>query len=132
MSLRWACSRIRAPISGWRLISSPLVVVELAGLVEDLVRDPELADVVQHPGRALALDARRGPAELAGDRLAQAPDRLRVARGPDVAQVERLGQEHRRRQLLVRGPGGVAQVVEEAQRLGVVGHDTVAAQRLAA
>ena len=85
---------------------------------------------MQDAGRAQALDAHRRPAELVGDELAQAPDGLRVARRADVAQVERLGQEHGRRQLLVGCAAGVAQVVEEAERLRVVGDDAVAAQPL--
>ena len=50
MSRRPACSRMRAPISGWRWISRHSRVVERARLVQDRVGDPELAEVVQHAG----------------------------------------------------------------------------------
>ena len=58
--------------------------------------------------------------QLAGDLLGVAPDRLRVARGGDVAQVERLGQQHRGGELLGAGALGVAERLEHLERLGVV------------
>ena len=42
----------RTVSSGWRRIARPLLVVELARLVEDQVGDAELADVVQQRGAA--------------------------------------------------------------------------------
>ena len=94
------------------------------------VGDPELADVVQDPGGADALDARDLELQLAGDLLGVAADRLGVARGGDVAQVERLGQQHRGGELLGAGALGVAQRVEHLERLRVVDDAAVAPEPL--
>jgi hypothetical protein len=51
-----------------------------------------------------------------------------VPRGGDVAQVERLGQQHRRLELIAGAV--VGQRVEHRERLGVVDHTAVAAQPL--
>ena len=109
----------------------PLAGVERPGLVQDRVGDAELAEVVEDARRPHALDPRRREAELARDLLAVAPDRLRVARGGDVAEVERLGEQHRRRQLLRPAAAlGVPQRVEHLERLRVVHDAAVAAEPL--
>ena len=130
MSRRLACSRIREPISGWRLISTHSCGVERPGLVQDRVRDPELADVVEDAGGADALHPRELELQLAGDLLGVAPDRLGVARRRHVAQVERLGQQHRGGELLGARALGVAQRVEHLERLGVVDDAAVAPEAL--
>ena len=82
---------------------------------------------------AAALDLRRGEAELARDLLRVAPDGLGVAGGGNVAQVERLGEQHRRGELLrPTATLGVAQRVEHLEGLRVVDDAAVAPSRLAA
>ena len=130
MSRRLACSRIRAPISGWRLISTHSCASSALGLCSTASAIAELADVVQDPGGADPLDARDLEPQLAGDLLGVAADRLGVARGGDVAQVERLGQQHRGGELLGAGALGVAQRLEHLERLRVVDDAAVAPEPL--
>ena len=67
----------------------PLGVGELARLLEDGVRDADLADVVKHAGEVDALRLARSHRQLGGDQLGVAADGLRVAGGAGVAHVER-------------------------------------------
>ena len=117
-SRRLACSRIRAPSSGWRLISVPLVRLEPAGLEQHRVRDPELADVVQHARDAHAHDVVGREPQLVRDQLGVAPDGLGVAGGRDVAQVERLRQQHGGRELLAAAVLGQRVEHRRASRRG--------------
>ena len=127
-SRRLACSRIRAPSSGWRLISVPLVRVEPAGLEQHRVGDRRACRCrAARPRRARARRG-RAEAELVRDQLGVAADGLGVAGGGDVAQVERLGQQHRGGELLAAAV--VGERVEHLERLGVVDHAAVAAQAL--
>jgi hypothetical protein len=89
-----------------------LVVGQPARLVQDVVGHAELADVVQDPGAADALDALARQAQLLGDVRAQAPHGLRVVGGADVAQVQRLG--HHQDGLQVLGRRLVADAVQQA------------------
>ena len=80
---------------------APLVGVERAGLLQDRVGDAELADVVQHARRrGGARGGRRSQPRWRPVCSASWPTVMRVARGAGVAQVERLGEEHRGRELL--------------------------------
>ena len=77
--------------------------------MEDPVGDTELAEVVEHTGGVDSLHPVWGKPERQRCRARAAPHRPRVLRGACVAHVERLGQQHHRRQakLLGLGVGGL-------------------------
>ena len=70
----------------------PLLGVEPAGLVEDLVGDPDLADVVEQRDRADLVGRAAVQAEAAGDRAGELVDLVGVAAGVAVARLEGGGQ----------------------------------------
>ena len=83
-------------LDGVHLHDRPLVLVELAGLVDDLVRDGDLADVVQQ--RAELDQAARAivDAHLRGDRGRQRHDVAAVHAGVLVVLLEHVAEQQRR------------------------------------
>ena len=86
----------RSPGGG--VISLHSASVERAGLVQDRVGDPELAEVVQHAGGLQAVDPRGASPSAAAVSRANRADGARVLGRAGVAQVERLGEQHRGRE----------------------------------
>jgi len=72
----------------------PLAVVERSGLVQDRVGDPELAEIVEHAGGVDPLDMLGCQPERHRRAFGEHPDGAGVLRGPRVAQVQRLGEQH--------------------------------------
>ena len=102
----------------------PLHVAQRAGLVEDRVGDPELAEIVQDAGGVDALHPLGGESAAPRSRARTRRTARMLARAP-VAHVEGLRQEHRGRQPQLRGRlgarPGLAQALLHADR-GVVHH----------
>ena len=84
------------------LHDEPFGARQLAGLLQDLLRDRELAEVVQAAGEPRQLDLGRRQVELLGDRARDRGDALRMAAGVDVARVD--GARERRRRAEAREP----------------------------
>ena len=66
--------------------------------MQDRVGDAELAEVVQHAGGLQAVDARGARPSAAAVSRANCADGARVLGRAGVAQVERLGEQHRGRE----------------------------------
>ena len=92
-----ALSRISAPYSGCFFISSPLGGVELAGLVEDGVRDLDLADVVEEAGDLDVLQLLLAPARALGHGDGQLGDPRGMAERVGVPGVDGRGHDPDRR-----------------------------------
>ncbi len=109
---------MRAPIGRVQLHRRELRRGVLAGLEEQLVRDADLADVVQPRGLADEDGLRRVDAELEGEQLARAPDPVGVLPRRVVAV---LGREREAVEHLVLGVLELARALEHALVQEVVG-----------
>ena len=77
-------------------ISSNSVVGELGRLVEDLLRDRDLADVVEQGRELELLAARRVDAQLVGHRVDELDDRAAVVGRVVVLELDDVGEQHDR------------------------------------
>ena len=82
-------------LDGVGLHDRPLVVVERAGLVDDLVRDRDLADVVQQRGELGRAAGLVVDAEVVGDRDGQLDDVLGVLAGVLVVGLDDVAEQQR-------------------------------------
>ena len=123
--------RIFPPSSGWRRIWSRSSSVRGPGFPQDRVGDADLADVVQDPGQADALDAIGGQFELLGHHLAELADRLAVRRGTRVSLVEGFSEaEHGGKVGLSLDVPPAGHLAERPGHLRAVDDGAVAAEHL--
>ncbi len=92
----------------------PLELVERAGLVEHLVRDRDLADVVQQRGLTHAVDLDLVERELLGDARGEVDHELGVLAGVAIALQQRLGEARDR--VALRVAADAAAVAIEVRR----------------
>ena len=88
---------MRKPICGWRSRTSRSGIGQRAGLAQDLLRDGELAEVVQAAGETRELDLLGVESQALRDLGGQFADPLGVTPGVRVAGVDRFREATRRR-----------------------------------
>ena len=98
-----------------------LGLVQGAGLSQDLLRDGELAEVVQAPGQACELDLLGLEAHSLGHARGELADHVGVRARVGVARIDRMGKRCRRAQARRPvGPLGEAAKLGELEQVGAV------------
>ena len=107
------CTSIRSPSIVWVSMTRPLLGGQRAGLVEDLVRDPHLADVVQKR-RELGVEAIAvSQVERVGDRHHELTTSLAVEAGVGVVGLDHVAEQKGRAAV---GVGELERVVDPHPR----------------